>query len=107
MQEGTTIGAEHPILSTFAASVGWAGGDGSNGDRSNPTPVVSRRAVAKLIRGAKPPVPSQPGSKGLGNWPVRNATMEEVAGVMQSHLDRLRVDQTGPRERLDFQLQWT
>jgi len=45
--------------------------------------------------------------RGPGNWPVRNATMEEVAGVMQSHLDRPVVDQTGLKERFDFQLQWT
>ncbi len=42
-----------------------------------------------------------------GNWPVRNATMEEFAGVMQAHLDRPVVDQTGLKGRLDFQLQWT
>ena len=45
--------------------------------------------------------------RGPGNWPVRNATMEEVAGVMQAHLDRPVVDQTGLKERFDFQLQWT
>jgi uncharacterized protein (TIGR03435 family) len=45
--------------------------------------------------------------RGPGNWPVRNATMEEVAGVMQSHLDRPVVDQTGLKGRFDFQLQWT
>jgi uncharacterized protein (TIGR03435 family) len=45
--------------------------------------------------------------KGSGNWPVRNATMEEVAGVMQAHLDRPVVDQTGLKGRFDFQLQWT
>ena len=33
--------------------------------------------------------------------------MEEVAGVMQSHLDRPVVDQTGLEGRFDFQLQWT
>jgi len=45
--------------------------------------------------------------RGPGNWPVRNATMEEVVGVMQSHLDRPVVDQTGLKGRFDFQLQWT
>jgi len=45
--------------------------------------------------------------RGPGNWPVHNATMEEVAGVMQSHLDRPVVDQTKLKERFDFQLQWT
>jgi uncharacterized protein (TIGR03435 family) len=45
--------------------------------------------------------------RGPGNWPVHNATMEEVAAVMQSHLDRPVVDQTGLKERFDFQLQWT
>ena len=44
---------------------------------------------------------------GPGNWPVHNATMEEVAGVMQAHLDRPVVDQTGLKGRFDFQLQWT
>jgi uncharacterized protein (TIGR03435 family) len=33
--------------------------------------------------------------------------MEEVAAVMQSHLDRPVVDETGLKERFDFQLQWT
>jgi uncharacterized protein (TIGR03435 family) len=33
--------------------------------------------------------------------------MEEVAGVMQAHLDRPVVDQTGLKGRFDFQLQWT
>lgn len=42
-----------------------------------------------------------------GDWPVRNATMEEVASVMQAHLDRPVVDQTGLKGRFDFQLQWT
>jgi uncharacterized protein (TIGR03435 family) len=42
-----------------------------------------------------------------GNWPVRNATMEEFAGVMQAHLDRPVLDQTGLRGRFDFQLQWS
>src|SRR5215470_1535854 len=42
-----------------------------------------------------------------GNWPVQNATMEEFAGVMQAHLDRPVVDQTGLKGRFDFQLKWT
>lgn len=42
-----------------------------------------------------------------GNWPVQNATMEEFAGVMQAHLDRPVLDQTGLKGRFDFQLQWT
>jgi len=42
-----------------------------------------------------------------GNWPVRNSTMEEFAGVMQAHLDRPVLDQTGLRGRFDFQLQWS
>jgi uncharacterized protein (TIGR03435 family) len=33
--------------------------------------------------------------------------MEEVMGVMQSHLDRPVVDQIGLKQRFDFQLQWT
>jgi uncharacterized protein (TIGR03435 family) len=33
--------------------------------------------------------------------------MEEVAGVMQAHLDRPVVDQTGLQGRFDFHLQWT
>jgi uncharacterized protein (TIGR03435 family) len=46
--------------------------------------------------------------RGLGNLPVRNATMEEFASVMQSAvLDRPVVDQTGLKGRFDFQLQWT
>ena len=44
---------------------------------------------------------------GPGNWPVHDATMEQVAGVMQAHLDRPVVDQTGLKGRFDFQLQWT
>ena len=42
-----------------------------------------------------------------GNWPVRNATMEEFAGLLQAHLDRPVVDETGLKGRFDFQLQWT
>jgi uncharacterized protein (TIGR03435 family) len=42
-----------------------------------------------------------------GNLPASNATMEEFAGVMQAHLDRPVVDQTGLKGRFDFQLQWT
>ena len=42
-----------------------------------------------------------------GNWPVGNATMEEFASVLQAHLDRPVVDQTGLKGRFDFQLQWT
>jgi uncharacterized protein (TIGR03435 family) len=45
--------------------------------------------------------------RGPGNLPARNATMEEFAGVMQSHLDRPVFDQTGLKGRFDFQLQWT
>ena len=61
----------------------------------------------KLTRSeAASPIPNLV-PRGPGNWPVHNATMEEVAGVMQSHLDRPVVDQTKLKERFDFQLQWT
>lgn len=53
--------------------------------------------------------PSSP--PGLGGPPgrlfVRNASMEEVAMVMQGGLDRPVVDQTGLKDRYDFQLKWT
>jgi len=38
---------------------------------------------------------------------VRNASMAEFAGVMQGVLDRPIVDQTGLKDRYDFQLNWT
>jgi len=46
--------------------------------------------------------------RGLGMLPVRNATMADFAGVMQSAvLDRPVVDQTGLAGRYDFVLTWT
>jgi uncharacterized protein (TIGR03435 family) len=46
--------------------------------------------------------------RGLGTLPVRNATMADFAGVMQSAvLDRPVVDQTGLSGRFDFVLTWT
>ncbi len=46
--------------------------------------------------------------RGLGMLPVRNATMADFAGVMQSAvLDRPVVDQTGLTGRFDFVLTWT
>jgi len=53
--------------------------------------------------------PSSP--PGLGGPPgrlfVRNASMEEVAQVMQGMLDRPVVDQTGLKDRYDFTMRWT
>jgi uncharacterized protein (TIGR03435 family) len=53
--------------------------------------------------------PSSP--PGLGGPPgrmmVRNASMEEFAEVMQGTLDRPVVDQTGLKDRYDFQFRWT
>jgi uncharacterized protein (TIGR03435 family) len=46
--------------------------------------------------------------RGLGNLPARNATMADLAGLMQSAvLDRPVVDQTGITGRYDFTLIWT
>jgi uncharacterized protein (TIGR03435 family) len=46
--------------------------------------------------------------RGLGVFPVRNATMGDVAGVMQAVvLDRPMVDQTALAGRYDFTLTWT
>lgn len=46
--------------------------------------------------------------RGLGVLPVRNATMGDFAGVMQTAvLDRPVVDQTGLTGRWDFTLTWT
>ena len=53
--------------------------------------------------------PSSP--PGLGGPPgrimVRNASMAEFAQVMQGALDRPVVDQTGLKDRYDFQFRWT
>ncbi len=46
--------------------------------------------------------------RGLGNLPVRNATMEDFASVIQGAvLDRPVVDQTRLDGRFDFALNWT
>ena len=46
--------------------------------------------------------------RGLGALPARNATMADLAGVMQAAvLDRPVVDQTGLTGRYDFTLTWT
>ena len=46
--------------------------------------------------------------RGLGVFPVRNATMGDFAGTMQAVvLDRPVVDQTGLEGRYDFTLTWT
>ena len=46
--------------------------------------------------------------RGLGIFPVTNATMGEFAGTMQAVvLDRPVVDQTGLQGRYDFMLTWT
>jgi uncharacterized protein (TIGR03435 family) len=45
--------------------------------------------------------------RGLGVMPVRNATMADLAGLMQAAvLDRPVVDQTGLTGRFDFTLTW-
>ena len=44
--------------------------------------------------------------RGPGKMTVQNATMEEFAKVIQSILDRPVVDQTGLKDRYDFQLNW-
>jgi uncharacterized protein (TIGR03435 family) len=46
--------------------------------------------------------------RGRGNLPARNATMTDLANVMQAAvLDRPVVDQTGLTDRYDFTLLWT
>lgn len=46
--------------------------------------------------------------RGLGQLPARNATMADLAGIMQGAvLDRPVVDQTGIAGRWDFTLNWT
>jgi len=46
--------------------------------------------------------------RGFGDLPVRNANMQDFAGLLQSAvLDRPVVDQTGLAGRFDFALKWT
>ena len=46
--------------------------------------------------------------KGLGTLPAMNATMGDLAGVMQTAvLDRPVIDKTGIQGRYDFTLRWT
>jgi len=48
------------------------------------------------------------GGRGPGSIAVRNSTMSDFAGFLQSRiLDRPVVDQTGLTDRYDFQLKWT
>ncbi|HXS14495.1 MAG TPA: TIGR03435 family protein [Acidobacteriaceae bacterium] len=63
---------------------------------------------SKLTRsGSDPSSPPGLGFRGPGRMIVRNASMAEFAGVMQGVLDRPIVDQTGLKDRYDFQLNWT
>lgn len=81
-----TLHRDKKQLTVYALTVGKNGPKLTRSEAASPIPNLIFRA---------------------GNWPVRNATMEEFAGVMQAHLDRPVVDQTGLKGRFDFQLQWT
>ena len=81
-----TLHRDKKQLTVYALTVGKNGPKLTRSEAASPLPNLIFRA---------------------GNWPVRNATMEEFAGVMQAHLDRPVVDQTGLKGRFDFQLQWT
>lgn len=61
----------------------------------------------KFTKSASDPS-SPPGLGGpAGRMFVRNASMAEFAQVMQGTLDRPVVDQTGLKDRYDFQFRWT
>ncbi|HEV2577307.1 MAG TPA: TIGR03435 family protein [Acidobacteriaceae bacterium] len=61
----------------------------------------------KFTKSASDPT-SPPGLGGPpGRMMVRNASMAEFAQVMQGTLDRPVVDQTGLKDRYDFQFRWT
>jgi uncharacterized protein (TIGR03435 family) len=81
-----TVHRDKKQLTVYALTVGKNGPKLTRSEAASPIPNLIFRA---------------------GNWPVQNATMEEFAGVMQAHLDRPVVDQTGLKGRFDFQLQWT
>ncbi len=71
--------------------------------------LIVGKTGAKLTRSGGDPN-GLPGLffRGLGNLPVQNATMADLAGVMQGAvLDRPVVDQTGISGRYDFTLTWT
>ena len=71
--------------------------------------MVSEKTPHKLTKSAGDPngLPAL-FFRGLGNLPARNATMADIAGLLQATvLDRPVIDQTGVTGRWDFTLTWT
>jgi uncharacterized protein (TIGR03435 family) len=69
--------------------------------------TVAKTGAKFSKSGSDPNSPPGLGFRAPGRMMVRNATMAEFAQVMEGVMDRPVLDQTGLKDRYDFQLNWT